>query len=129
MGGRYLLDTNVVIELLRGNEGVKTKLASEPEAFVSVVVLGQLYFGARKSRNVERNVERIEEFVTTISVLGCEHETSRRYGALKQELGRQGRLIPENDKLIAATALQHHLTVVTRDTHFEAVEELDREEW
>ncbi len=129
MSGRYLLDSNVVIELLRGDQAVQARLAIEPETFVNVVVLGELYFGARKSKNVDRNVERIEEFAGNISILGCEHETSRRYGALKRDLAAHGRLIPENDIWIAATALQHGLTLVTRDTHFEAVEELDREQW
>jgi tRNA(fMet)-specific endonuclease VapC len=129
MSGRYLLDSNIVIELLRGDQAVQARLASEPETFVNVVVLGELYFGARKSQHVDRNVERIEEFAGNVSILGCEHETSRRYGALKRDLERRGHLIPENDIWIAATALQHGLTLVTRDTHFEVVEELDREQW
>lgn len=129
MSGRYLLDSNIVIELLRGDQAVQARLASEPETFVNVVVLGELYFGASKSKHVDRNVERIEEFAGSVSVLGCEHETSRRYGALKRDLERHGRLIPENDIWIAATALQHGLTLVTRDGHFEVVEELDREQW
>jgi tRNA(fMet)-specific endonuclease VapC len=128
MSGRYLLDSNIVIGLLRGDQAVQARLANEPETFVNVVVLGELYFGARKSQHVDRNVERIEEFAGSVSILCCEHET-RRYGALKRDLERSGRLMPENDIWIAATAIQHGLTLVTRDTHFEAVEELEREQW
>lgn len=50
-------------------------------------------------------------------------------GELKNELRRKGRPIPENDIWIAATALQHGLTLVTRDSDFEHVEGIDRESW
>jgi tRNA(fMet)-specific endonuclease VapC len=69
-------------------------------------VLGSSDFGARKSQYMDRNVERIEEFAGSVSILGCERETTRRYGALKRDLARHGRLIPESDMWIAATALQ-----------------------
>lgn len=47
MSGRYLLDSNIVIELLRGDQAVQARLAAQPETFVNVVVLGELYFVRR----------------------------------------------------------------------------------
>lgn len=125
----YLLDTNVLVEALRGDQDLRVRLASEAGTFVSVVVLGELYFGARKSGRVEPNLALVEELATRTRVLAVDQETARRYGRLKRDLEGRGRLIPDNDMWIAATALQHGLTLVTRDGHFREVEGLSLESW
>ncbi len=125
----YLLDTNVLVEALRGDQDLRVRLASEAGTFVSVVVLGELYFGARKSGRVEPNLALVEELATRTRVLACDQETARRYGRLKRDLEGRGRLIPDNDMWIAATALQHGLTLVTRDAHFAEVQSLSLERW
>jgi len=54
-------------------------------------------------------------------VLNVDFEISRRYGRIRRDLRLQGRLLADNDLWIAATALAHDLTLVTRDKHFERV--------
>ncbi len=65
----------------------------------------------------------------TTVVLGCDSDTARRYGEVKNALRLKGRPIPENDIWIAAVALQHGLTLITRDGHFNEIEELTVEAW
>jgi tRNA(fMet)-specific endonuclease VapC len=63
------------------------------------------------------------------AVLGCDAVTAQQYGRIKNDLRSKGRPIPENDIWIAAVAVQHGLTVVSRDDHFAEVTDLPREVW
>jgi tRNA(fMet)-specific endonuclease VapC len=71
MNGRLLLDTTSVIALFAQDPGVQERLAQATEVFVPTVVLGELYYGARKSARVEANLARIDEFATSNAVLVC----------------------------------------------------------
>jgi len=62
-------------------------------------------------------------------ILPCDAETAFWYGIVKDGLRRTGQPIPENDIWIAAIALQHGLTLATRDKHFQTVENLISETW
>ncbi|TDA70360.1 MAG: type II toxin-antitoxin system VapC family toxin [Clostridia bacterium] len=55
--------------------------------------------------------------------------TAYYYGQVKAQLKVKGHPIPENDIWIAAAALQHGLTLVSRDTHFKPIEGLSLEAW
>ena len=129
MNGRYLLDTNIVIAILAGETDVLERLVQSDEVFVPVVVLGELYYGARKSAHVDKNISRIDELAANSALLGCDHNTSRHYGRIKNELRAKGRPIPENDIWIAAVAQQYGLTLVSRDAHFDEVHSVLREAW
>lgn len=129
MSGRFLLDTNVVIALFAGDAAVQQHLEQAEEVFVPSIVLGELYFGARKSGRVKENLARIDEFATNSSVLACDTDTAKEYGVIKNALREKGRPIPENDIWIAAIARQYELILVTRDTHFDEVEGLEVEVW
>jgi tRNA(fMet)-specific endonuclease VapC len=118
MNGRYLLDTNIVIALFANEPAITQRLGDAGEVFIPSIVLGELYYGARKSKRVGENLERIDEFAVGSAVLGCDTETARRYGEVKNELRQKGKPIPENDIWIAAITIQHDLTLVARDAHF-----------
>ena len=72
---------------------------------------------------------RIDEFAADNVVLGCDTDTARRYGEIKAGLRLKGNPLPENDIWIAAIALQHGLTMITRDTHFNEIETLKIVVW
>ena len=129
MNGKYLLDTNIVIALFAGDTAVKDNLARAEEVFVPSIALGELYFGARKSGRAKENLERIDEFAANSVVLECNTDTARRYGEIKHALRVKGHPIPENDIWIAAIALQHDMTLITRDTHFGEIENLKVATW
>lgn len=129
MTGRALLDTNIVIALFAQEESIIDGLQTAEEVFVPSIVLGELYFGARKSQRVAENLNRLDAFVLANTILSCTVQTARYYGQVKAGLSRQGRPIPENDIWIAALAIQHDLILVSRDAHFQAVEDLRIEWW
>lgn len=129
MNGRLLLDTNIVIALFARDGSIQTRLQQAAETFVSTIALGELCYGARKSAQVDANLARIDEFASRSAVLDCDTETAREYGRVKNELWAKGRPIPENDLWIAATAIQHQLTLVSRDEHFAEIDGLSVEKW
>ena len=129
MTGEYLLDTNIVIALFAADEPVSRSLGQAAEVFVPAIVLGELHFGARKSAREAANIQRIDEFSASSSVLACDGETARHYGEIKLALRVQGTPLPENDIWIAAVAKQYGLTLVSRDAHFQQVADLSVEVW
>ena len=129
MRGRYLLDTNIIITLFADEVAVKDNLAKADEVFASSIAIGELCFGARKSGRIKENLSGIDEFAGNNVVLGCDTDTARRYGEIKNDLRLKGRPLPENDIWIAAVALQHGLTLITRDTHFDEIDQLQSAVW
>ena len=129
MNGRYLLDTNAVIALFENETRLLERLATASETFVPTIALGELYFGAAKSRQATENAARIDQFAARSSVLGCDASVAREYGRIKNRLRETGRPLPENDIWIAATARHYGLALVTRDRHFREVEGLELQIW
>jgi len=129
MTGKYLLDTNIVIAIFAGVTDVLERLVESNEVFLPTIVLGELYYGARKSTHVDANIARIDDLAASSALLGCDLDTSRHYGRIKNDLRAKGRPIPENDIWIAAVAQQHGLTLVSRDIHFSEVDTLTLEVW
>ena len=129
MPGNFLLDTNIAVALLAGEEGVRAALNQSGLTFLSSIVLGELFYGARKSARSASNLARVEELTAKFVVLNCDVSTARHYGKIRELLRAKGRPIPENDIWIAAHAQQYELTLVTRDAHFRAVEGIRIEVW
>lgn len=129
MNGRFLIDTNIVIALFGNERTVLQHLTPEVEVFTPAIVLGEVYYGAYKSSRVQENISRINQFASRAAVLECDLVTAQLYGQIKDGLRRKGRPIPENDIWIAAIAMQHDLTLVTRDSHFEEIDGLLVTRW
>ncbi len=127
--GRFLLDTNIVIALFAQDPAVTQRVAEAGEVFASIVVLGELYYGARKSSRVESNLQTVDQFARANRVVACDSATAKHYGEIKSFLREKGRPIPENDIWIAATAKQYRITVASRDSHFDFIEGLSTERW
>lgn len=119
MNGRYLLDTNVIIDLFAEDPTVHENIANAAEIFVPCIAIGELYFGAYRSLKVQKNLNRIDEFALNNAVLVCNTDTAKKYGAIKNRLKKKGEPIPENDIWISAIAQQYELTLVTKNSHFE----------
>src|SRR5271163_3013083 len=122
----FLLDTNIPSEMLRPRPDAKVaewfRLQSKETLFVSVVTLGELKRGVtllteRSSRRVE--LERIirESIPAWFQdrILPITRAIAERWGALDGERQLAGRPLNIADGMIAATALEHGLTLVTRN--------------
>jgi tRNA(fMet)-specific endonuclease VapC len=129
VSGKYLLDTNIVIALFAGEQPVLTHLKDANEVFIPSIVIGELFYGARKSSQTSKNQQRIEAFIAANTILACDAVTGFHYGNIKEQLRQEGKPIPENDIWIAAIALQFDIILVSRDEHFSAVQGLTVECW
>lgn len=132
MSLRYLLDTNIVAELVRRPGGpVATRIAEVGEYSIctSIVVAAQLRYGAAKSTSGQLS-ERVSLVLSALEVLSLEAPADEHYAQIRQHLARQGTPIGPNDLLIAAHALTADLTLVTANTReFERVPSLRVENW
>ena len=124
-----LLDTNIIIALFADEAIVKNNLSQADEVFIPSIAIGELCYGARKSRRTQANLAIVDELVVNSTVLECEAETARQYGEIKNDLRLKGRPLPENDIWIAALAFQHNLILVTRDAHFQEIKNLQTAIW
>src|ERR1017187_2835865 len=95
--GRFLLDTNIIIALLEGDDAVLSNLALASEVFVPAVDLGELFFGAAKSGRPSENNAKVERFASCRAIVSADVDGSREYGRPKQHLKKNGRPLPEND--------------------------------
>jgi tRNA(fMet)-specific endonuclease VapC len=124
----FLLDTNIVIAILNQESVIEDRLKGQ-QGYIAAISVGELYYGAYKSGRVTDNVQRLEKLLAGYSVVVCDRGTAEAYGRIKLTLKSKGRPIPENDIWIAAIAMQHGLTLVTRDEHFDAIDNLQTETW
>lgn len=71
MSGSYLLDTSIIIDLFAKDETIKARLEKAENTFIPSIAVGELYYGARKSARVEKNIQQIEQLVIASMVLSC----------------------------------------------------------
>ena len=128
----YLLDTNVCVGFLKAQPAITGKLTAVPPnaLYLCAVVKAELYYGARASQHIARNLATLQTFFGPYVSLGFDDGCAERYGELRADLRRTGQLIGPNDTMIAATALVHKLTLVTHNTReFSRVLGLRLEDW
>jgi tRNA(fMet)-specific endonuclease VapC len=123
-----LLDTNACIAIMEGDATIERQL-SDMASNISAIVLGELYFGAFNSRRVAANIARVAKFSDRLPLLTLTAQTSTIFGDVKSQLRKIGRIIPDSDIWIAASAMEHNLMLVTRDRHFENVSGLRTIGW
>ena len=101
---RWLLDTNAVIEVLRGNAALLARLRERApeEVGVSAIVMHELFYGAFRSARVEANVARVDGL--RFAVAAFEREDARAAGAVRAALAAAGAGIGPYDVLIGAGA-------------------------
>ncbi len=129
---RYLLDTNILSELIHRPQGVVArKIASlgEPAICTSLIAACELQFGARKKAS-PRLSERVDAVLSAMEVLPLHAPIDRIYADIRQHLAATGMLIGPNDMLIAAHALTIEATLVTANVgEFSRVSGLSLENW
>lgn len=129
---RYLLDTNIVIHVLKHRPpAVRERFNAEHARMaISVITLAELMHGAEKSDQRIRNLGVVEDLCSRLTVLPYDARAASHYGQIRTALERQGRPIGINDLHIAAQARSTGLTVVTNNLReFERVPGLLTENW
>lgn len=128
-GNKFLLDTNIIVLWLNGESDIADKIDLAKEIHIPVIVLGELYFGAMNSTQIQKNLNEIQKVASYYNVLLIDEQTTINYGNIKTILRKKGKPIPENDIWIAAIAQRHKLTISTRDKHFKEIEDISLIKW
>lgn len=124
-----LLDTSVVIRHFRREPPVTERMDAADALFLPAVVLGELYHGAFRGRQREKELRWIQELLPAVTVLGITSKTAELFGQIGAELALAGTPIPTNDVWVAALAREHGLPVATDDAHFARVRGLTVFPW
>lgn len=109
--------------LKRGHDAVEELVRSAERVVLSVVVLGELYFGFHDGSRFRENVAQLDEFLDhpLVTLAPLTRSTADRFGRISTALKRSGTPIPTNDIWVAAQAMELGAEVVTFDEHFEHV--------
>lgn len=120
----FTLDTDIVIEALRGNDKVIKKmndLPIETSICVTGITVYELYKGVF-SVGEQRREQEVEEFIEHAEVLQLDTDIEKKAGEIYADLRKNGTLINDADILIAATVLSNDSVLVTNNTdHFKRV--------
>lgn len=129
---RYLLDTNIVSDLVRQPQGrvaERIRQVGEAQVCTSIIVAAELRYGAIKKAS-QRLTDQLDAVLAALDVLPFEAPAEVAYGHIRSQLERAGTPIGGNDLLIAAHASSLGYTVVTdNEAEFKRVDGLACENW
>ncbi|MBU2052183.1 MAG: type II toxin-antitoxin system VapC family toxin [Patescibacteria group bacterium] len=123
---RYLLDTSTVVNFLRGKKLIDETVIKGGAA-VSIITQAELFYGAIKSAQSKKNLDLVKGFIKDLEIatVNLSEPIILSYARLKTSLEKQGKKLDEFDLLIAASALENNLALVTDNArHFDRVKGL-----
>ena len=129
---RYLLDTNTVSYVIKGNfPHVRQRLMQVPirEVGISVITEAELRFGVARLPQATKLAIVVEEFLRRVEVLGWDSQAAQRYAQLRAALEEHGEPMGNLDLMIAAQAIAADAILVTNDRGFRKVKGLRIEDW
>ncbi len=131
----FLLDTNACVHAIKGeppgvSEKVQRAVRAGDTVTVSTIVMTELWFGAARSGNMDRNLERLAAFLVPLNILPFDIEAARTAGSIRAELARKGQTIGAYDCLIAGHAMRLGATLVTANAReFRRIDGLNCRNW
>lgn len=129
---RYLLDTNIVSDLVRNPRGRiarRIRKVGEGRICTSIIVAAELRYGSEK-KGSPRLAAQVNAILGVLEGLSFDAPADTTYGSLRARLERSGKLIGANDLLIAAQALSlGHVLVTDNEHEFARVDGLRCENW
>jgi len=129
---RYLLDTNIVSDLIRKPQGriaEHNRRVGEAQVCTSIVVAAELRYEAAKKAS-PRLTAQLELVLRSLEILPFEAPADAAYGIIRSRLEQSGRSIGGDDLLIAAQAVALAYTIVTdNEGEFSRVDGLPLEDW
>lgn len=124
---KYLVDTDWVADYLKGRAPAVSLLQRlRPDGLaIRVITFGEVYEGIHYGTKPDREKAALAQTLRVMTVLDVDVEIARRFALIRGDLRQRGLLIPQPDILIAATAIDYDLTLVTRNLrHFDRMPDL-----
>ncbi|WP_319523950.1 type II toxin-antitoxin system VapC family toxin [uncultured Desulfosarcina sp.] len=130
---RYLIDTNICIYIMNNHPPEiiqKCREIGVGNIGISSITTSELQYGANKSKQVKKNLKRLEEFLNPFAIIPYDEMAFLAYGVIRADLEMKGNIIGPLDMLIAAHALSQNLILVTNNfKEFKRVKALKVENW
>ena len=127
----YLLDTNICIALLKENRNaIKQFNLYFSQCYLSAIIVSELYKGIYCSKQVDKNLEAVTEFIELLPVELFDLEAAVEFGIIQGELRKVGKPTGEIDVLIAGVARSRGDILFTNNIKdFENITNLQLENW
>lgn len=125
---KLVLDTNIYCDYAEGLVDAVDSIATYGQGiFIPSIVLGELFFGFMKGSRQQFNEKKLRQIVNRlkIEVIDVNSDVARKYALIYLALQKKGIKIPINDIWIAACCMQIGGTLLTRDKHFELVDQIE----
>jgi len=127
---RVMLDTNIVSQLVKRNEVVRSHIrATQAPACISIVTEGELLYGLARRPDAKQLKFLVSQMLQRLEVLPWTRETAQTFGSLRAELERKGKTLAPLDLMIAAHAIAVDGILATRDGAFACVPGLQLVNW
>jgi tRNA(fMet)-specific endonuclease VapC len=124
-----ILDTNALSAAADDDATVVAILRKADQISLPVVALGEYRYGILQSRHRIQYENWLQDMIQDCQVLEIDEETTRHYANIRLDLRKGGKSIPTNDLWIAALCRQYGLSLLSRDTHFDALADITRIGW
>ncbi len=124
---KLVLDTNIYSDYAEGlPETVDFLAAYGKYLYLPAVVIGELNFGFMKGSQQQFNEKKLLQFIDSlrVEIIDVDAAVARKYAIIFLSLQKKGTKIPINDVWIAASCMEIGGTLLTRDRHFEVVEQI-----
>lgn len=125
---KIVLDTNIYCDFAEGIPDAVDAMATYGEyIFIPSIVIGELSFGFMKGSRQQINEKKLQQIVSRlrIEIIDVNKNVARRYAIIYLSLVKKGAKIPINDVWIAACCMEVGGTLLTRDKHFEFVDQIE----
>jgi len=129
VNGKLVIDTNAVIAYREGNYNICNLIENADLLYLSVIVLGELLYGAINSTQVHKNKQAVQILLSYSIPIPIDESIAIRYANIRLNLKNIGRPIPENDIWIAASCLELDIPLLTIDSHFDHIQDLKVIKW
>ena len=130
---KFLIDTNICIYIMNNHppEVIKKfRKIGVGNICISSITVSELQYGACKSKQIKKNIKRLNEFLSPFKIISYDESASECYGEIRSRLEKQGKVIGPLDMLIAAQALSKNLTLITNnEKEFKRVKSLKVKNW
>jgi tRNA(fMet)-specific endonuclease VapC len=128
LGLKIVLDTNVYSDFAEGLPEVVDILATSGEhLLMPSIVLGELSYGFMKGSRRDLNENKLLQIIDQLKmeIITVDQHVARKYGIIYSSLVKKGKMIPINDVWIAACCMETGGTLLTRDKHFEFIDQIE----
>ena len=125
---KLVIDTNVYSDYAEGVPETVNFLATQGEKiFLPSVVIGELNFGFMKGKRQKFNEKKLKQFIDVlhVDVIDVNADVARKYAIIYLSLQMKGAKIPINDVWIAASCMEVGGTLLTRDKHFDVIDQIE----